>query len=29
MNKEDVAEILVNIGTLLEMNGEIPLKTRA
>lgn len=29
MNKDDVATILVNIGTLLELKGENPFKTRA
>ena len=29
MNKDEVAEILVNIGTLLELKGENPFKTRA
>jgi len=29
MDKEQVAEILVNIGTLLELKGENPFKTRA
>ncbi|HZT23384.1 MAG TPA: DNA polymerase/3'-5' exonuclease PolX [Verrucomicrobiae bacterium] len=29
MNKEKVAEILVEIGTLLELKGENPFKTRA
>jgi len=29
MNKDAVAEILVNIGTLLELKGENPFKTRA
>ncbi|HEX7469539.1 MAG TPA: DNA polymerase/3'-5' exonuclease PolX [Verrucomicrobiae bacterium] len=29
MDKEQVAEILVEIGTLLELNGENPFKTRA
>ena len=29
MDKEQVAEVLVNIGTLLELKGENPFKTRA
>jgi DNA polymerase (family 10) len=29
MSKDEVAEILVNIGTLLELKGENPFKTRA
>jgi len=29
MDKEQVSEILVNIGTLLELKGENPFKTRA
>src|SRR3974377_2352314 len=29
MDKDKVAEILVNIGTLLELKGENPFKTRA
>jgi DNA polymerase (family 10) len=29
MNKDQVAEVLVNIGTLLELKGENPFKTRA
>lgn len=29
MNKDDVAQILVEIGTLLELKGENPFKTRA
>src|SRR6266446_6590614 len=29
MNKDQVAEILVEIGTLLELKGENPFKTRA
>ena len=29
MDKEQVAEILVEIGTLLELKGENPFKTRA
>lgn len=29
MNKEQVAAVLVNIGTLLELKGENPFKTRA
>src|SRR5215471_17910426 len=29
MNKDEVAEILVSIGTLLELKGENPFKTRA
>src|SRR5271155_758319 len=29
MDKEKVAEILVEIGTLLELKGENPFKTRA
>src|SRR6186713_3735901 len=29
MDKENVAEILVEIGTLLELKGENPFKTRA
>jgi DNA polymerase (family 10) len=29
MNKDEVAEILINIGTLLELKGENPFKTRA
>ncbi len=29
MNKDEVAAILVNIGTLLELKGENPFKTRA
>ena len=29
MNKDEVASILVNIGTLLELKGENPFKTRA
>lgn len=29
MNKDEVAEILVKIGTLLELKGENPFKTRA
>jgi len=29
MNKDEVADILVNIGTLLELKGENPFKTRA
>src|SRR5688572_11947360 len=29
MEKDQVAEILVNIGTLLELKGENPFKTRA
>lgn len=29
MDKDRVAEILVNIGTLLELKGENPFKTRA
>src|SRR5664279_4106129 len=29
MDKEQVAEILVSIGTLLELKGENPFKTRA
>ena len=29
MSKDEVAEILINIGTLLELKGENPFKTRA
>jgi DNA polymerase (family 10) len=29
MDKEQVAEVLVNIGTLLELKGENPFKARA
>ena len=29
MDKDKVAEILVEIGTLLELKGENPFKTRA
>src|ERR1035438_7240406 len=29
MNKDQVAEVLVSIGTLLELKGENPFKTRA
>ena len=29
MDKEKIAEILVEIGTLLELKGENPFKTRA
>ena len=29
MDKDQVAEVLVNIGTLLELKGENPFKTRA
>ena len=29
MNKDEVAEILINIGTLLELKGEVVFKTRA
>src|SRR4051794_40796526 len=29
MNKDEVAEVLVSIGTLLELKGENPFKTRA
>ena len=29
MDKQQVAEILVEIGTLLELQGENPFKTRA
>ena len=29
MDKEQVADILVQIGTLLELSGENPFKTRA
>jgi DNA polymerase (family 10) len=29
MDKDQVAEILVEIGTLLELKGENPFKTRA
>jgi DNA polymerase (family 10) len=29
MDKGQIAEVLVNIGTLLELKGENPFKTRA
>src|SRR5512135_2015672 len=29
MDRDQVAEVLVNIGTLLELKGENPFKTRA